>query len=90
VRLTPELALAYLAELSLDVRAAAVRSAPDGSLLAGAEGLREENADLSVRGRTHVLAVTLGPLAMPSLVRLDLVRIVEDLDGEPVPGPRNA
>ena len=39
--LSPELALAYLAQLTVDVRAAAVRRVPSGELCAGEPGLAE-------------------------------------------------
>jgi hypothetical protein len=66
--LSPELALAYVRELSCDVAAAELR-ASDGTPLAG-EPVRGAGG-LVVRAAAGELVLGLGPCALPALVRHD-------------------
>jgi hypothetical protein len=86
--LTPTLALAYLRELSVDVRAAVVLDAA-GELLAGdaelVERVREqgspEDAELLVARTPSGLAIAVmpGPCALRPLLQHDLERVAADL-----------
>jgi hypothetical protein len=93
--LSPDAALAWLASLSIDLRAAAVLDA-SGALLAGDEALGRRAAAaiaaapdgtdvrdgdlLAVRSARHAVAVAVAPHALGRLVRLDLGAAVEALD----------
>ena len=97
--LTPELALAYLGELSTDIRAGVVLSI-DGDRLAGDPDLAIAARDLfavpgdapvvevdtprgtvvGARGERFAIAVVAGRQALPSLVRYDVRRTLEDLE----------
>jgi hypothetical protein len=94
--LTPALALAYLHELSADVRAAIVldaagnRLAGPESLVAPARALLAEGALLGAltdrggafgaRDDRHGVVAATGPLALPRLVLHDLARVLAALD----------
>ncbi|HEY2637562.1 MAG TPA: hypothetical protein VGI54_09260 [Solirubrobacteraceae bacterium] len=99
--LTPQRALAYLGELSTDIRAAVVLSA-GGERLAGGEELADSARALLeacdaplvevdtprgsvVAGRSerYALAVVVGRLALPALVRYDVRRVLTDLETPP-------
>ena len=97
--LTPALALAYLSELSADVRAAVVLDAA-GDPLAGdaslAAAARELLADAPVvrvltgrggafgaRDDLHAVIVATGPLALPGLAIHDVLRALAALGGTP-------
>ncbi|HEX6388941.1 MAG TPA: hypothetical protein VFZ89_05835 [Solirubrobacteraceae bacterium] len=74
--LPPDLALAYLATLSVDVRSAAITTT-DGRLLAGdpqAVGRGRRVAD-----DEHAIHVTAGPHALVALLDGDLRSILADL-----------
>jgi hypothetical protein len=74
--LPPDLALAYLATLSVDVRSAAITTA-DGRLLAGdpaAVGRGRFMAD-----DQHAIHVTAGPHTLAAVLDLDLRSILADL-----------
>jgi hypothetical protein len=81
--LTPELALAYLAELAPAIQAVAVL-AEDGELLAGDRNLVSQVGQrhvLSVRGPRHTLLARVGEAALVPLALHDLETVVQDLDG---------
>jgi hypothetical protein len=99
--LTPERALAYLGELSTDIRAAVVLSAA-GERLAGEEALAApaktildavdaplaevdspRGSVVAARSEHHAMAVVVGRLALPALVRYDVRRVLADLEGPP-------
>ena len=91
--LTPELALAYVRELSTDVRDGAVLDA-QGRLLAGAAHLARllpgggaEAGDagciLMERGARHAIVVECGPFALPEVIRTDLRAALASLDSAP-------
>ncbi|MGN6187269.1 MAG: hypothetical protein ACTHOE_00075 [Conexibacter sp.] len=96
--LTPALALAYLRELSVDVRAAVVLG-PNGQLLAGDEQIAERaralleanSAPLAADGTLHAarlpggggLAVLAGNFALRELLEHDLVRLAEAVGETP-------
>jgi hypothetical protein len=67
--LTPELAVAYLRELTSAARAIAVRG-PGGDLLAGDESPAAPGV-VSARLGGHEIAVDVGPAGMPALARHD-------------------
>jgi hypothetical protein len=95
--LSPAGALAWLASLSVDVRASAVLGA-DGACLAGDAPLARRAAAalgtgrgrlaevrdgdlLAVRGERHAIAAVLGPHALERLARADLRAALTALDG---------
>jgi hypothetical protein len=97
--LTPDRALAYLGELSTDIRAAVVLSAA-GERLAGDEALAgpaktildavdaplaevdtPRGTVVAARSEHHAMAVVVGRLALPALVRYDVRRVLADLEG---------
>jgi len=96
--LTPTLALAYVQELSVDVRAAAVLG-PDGGILAGDGQLADRARALAAAGQGALLAdgplllarladggcLTLlaGDFALLPLLRHDLARLAEALCDKP-------
>jgi hypothetical protein len=100
--LTPALALAYLHELSADIRAAIVLDAA-GNALAGPESLASPGRALLAEGtlvtaRTdggavfgardarHGIVAVTGPLALRRVVLHDLSRVLVALGGEPGDG----
>jgi hypothetical protein len=101
--LTPALALAYLHELSADVRAAIVLDA-DGNRLAGpdalapparallAEGplvraLTARGGAFAARDGRHGVVAATGPLALPGLALHDLLSVLAALGGGAPAGP---
>jgi hypothetical protein len=103
--LTPALALAYLHELSADIRAAIVLD-PAGNRLAGPEALADPARALLAEGRRigaltdrggafgarddrHGVVAATGPLALPRLVLHDLARVLAALDGDPADASRD-
>jgi hypothetical protein len=95
--LTPPLALAYLHELSADIRAAIVLDAA-GNRLAGPDALAAPARALlaeapligartarggafGARDGRHGVVVATGPLALPGLVLHDLQRVLAALGG---------
>jgi hypothetical protein len=95
--LTPELAIAYVRELSADVRAVAVLAA-DGALLAGdaavaaaarpllaagaeAEAVTASGVVCTARDERHALVAACGRFALPSVVRTDLRAALAGLAG---------
>jgi len=96
--LTPSLALAYLRELSLDVRAAVVL-APDGRLLAGDGHLADRARALLAKGSGALaadgpllaartsdgggLALLAGDFSLTPLLRHDLARVAAALGDQP-------
>jgi hypothetical protein len=97
--LTPSLALAYLHELSADIRAAIVLDAA-GNRLAGPERLSAPARALLAEGRLlsaltpgggafgardgrHGVVAVTGPLALPRLVLHDLTQVLAALGGDP-------
>jgi hypothetical protein len=100
--LTPELAVAYVRELSADVRAVAVLDAA-GAMLAGEEDVAAAAAPLLAAGAElehvtprgvvclarddrHALVAACGRFAIPGLVRADLRAALGGLRGGP-PAP---
>jgi hypothetical protein len=99
--LTPALALAYLSELSADVRAAIVLDArgeplagdpalalPARALLADAPVVRavtERGGAFGARDDRHGVVVTTGPLVLPDLAIHDLLAVLAALGGTPPP-----
>jgi hypothetical protein len=94
--LSPDVALAWVGSLSIDLRALAVLDglggvvAGDAALgaraaaaLAAAPDAREvEDGDLlAVRAGRHVVAAALGPHALRRVTRADLAAAAEALDG---------
>jgi hypothetical protein len=95
--LSPAGALAWLASLSVDLRATAVLDAAGGCLAGDAElgrraaacleaagaGAKEaRDADLiAVRSDRHVVAAALGPKALERVTRADLWAALAALDG---------
>jgi hypothetical protein len=94
--LTPALALAYLRELSADIRAAIVLDAA-GNRLAGPESLAaparallaegslvgaltDRGGAFGARDTRHGVVAATGPLALPRLVLHDLARVLAALD----------
>jgi hypothetical protein len=75
--MSPDVALAYLATLSVDIRRAAITTA-DGQLLAG-------DPEVVVRGVRHVaddqhaIHVDAGPHALAAVLEFDLRSILGDL-----------
>jgi hypothetical protein len=67
--LTPELAVAYLRELTSAAGAVAVRG-PGGDLLAGTESPAAPGA-VTARFGGYEIAVDVGPTGMPALARHD-------------------
>ena len=67
--LTPELAAAYVRELTFQARAVAVRG-PGGELLAGEESPAVAGV-VSARLGGHEIAVDVGPQGLPGLARHD-------------------
>ena len=103
--LTPDLALAYVRELSADIRAVAVLDA-DGALLAGDEAVAaaawpllaagEETEAVTASGvvctardERHAIVAACGRFALPSVVRGDLRTALAGLRGT-APGPAPA
>jgi hypothetical protein len=97
--LSPEHALAYVRELSADVRAVAVLDAA-GGLLAGdaevaraaapllragaeLEAVRERGVVCLARDDRHAIVAACGPLALPGIVRSDLRAALAGLRGAP-------
>jgi hypothetical protein len=81
--LTPEVALAWLRSLSVDVRAAAVLDA-GGALVAGDSALAgavEAPGLLVERSERRAIAVRTGPQALERLLRADLRTALEALEG---------
>ena len=95
--LTPELAVAYVRELSADVRAVAVLAA-DGTLLAGdaavaaaarpllgagaeAEAVSASGVVCTARDDRHALVAACGRFALPAVVRSDLRAALAGLAG---------
>jgi hypothetical protein len=74
--LSPDLALAYLATLSVDVRSAAVTTA-DGQLLAGDPDAVGHGAFIA--DDQHAVHVKTGPQALAALLDLDLRSILGDM-----------
>lgn len=101
--LTPALALAYLSELSADLRAAIVLDAREEvlagdyaiataarDLLAGApvvRALTERGGAFGARDDLHAVVVATGPLALPSLAIHDLLVVLAALGGTPPQAP---
>lgn len=97
--LTPALALAYLRELSADIRAAivldavgemlageAALAAPARALLAEApvvRGLTVSGGAFGARDDRHGVVVATGPLALPNVVAHDLRSVLAALGGTP-------
>jgi len=96
---TPDVALAYLRELSIDVRAAVVLDG-GGEVLAGDAALAERARAALARGERIVrsggellvaaraggglaVAVAAGPLALAELLAHDVETLVEDLGAAP-------
>jgi hypothetical protein len=94
--LTPDLALAYIRELSADVLDGIVLGA-DGSRLAGnpalhtpaqafleagGEGATARGKAFAVRGERHSIVVVTGPFALPRVVARDVRAAVTALGGE--------
>ena len=94
--LTPELALAYLKELSADYRSGVILDA-HGATLAGDEelarawpagepgvyeGVAETGKVFAIRTRTHAILITTGPFALPRLSRHDLRKTLAGLGAE--------
>ena len=82
--LTPELALAYVRELSADVKAGAVLD-PEGAVLAGSPGLAGlpeggDRALLVERSGAYAMVIECGPFAMPDVIRLDMRAALASLD----------
>jgi hypothetical protein len=100
---TPEVALAYVKELSADYRAGVILDA-QGTVLAGDERLartaREINAGevlegasargkvFAARGRTHRLLVVTGPFALPRVVHRDLATVLAAMGAANAQGTR--
>ena len=101
--LTPVLALAYLSQLSADVRAAIVLDA-GGDVLAGdhamapaardllaeapvVRALTERGGAFGARDDLHAVVVATGPLALPSLAIHDLLGVLAALGGTPPQAP---
>jgi hypothetical protein len=95
--LTPVLALAYLGELSADIRAAIVFDA-EGDVLAGdhaigeaardflaeapvVRALTERGGAFGARDDRHGVVVATGPLALPNLAIHDLLGVLAALGG---------
>ena len=104
--LSPEHALAYVRELSADVRAVAVLDAA-GALLAGdaqvaraaapllragaeLEAVRERGVVCLARDDRHAVVAACGPLALPGIVRSDLRAVLAALSGTPPAVPARA
>jgi len=100
--LTPELAVAYVRELSADVRAVAVLGA-DGALLAGdaavaaaarplleageeTEAVTGTGVVCAARDDRHAIVAACGRFALPGVVRTDLRGALAALGGA-APGP---
>jgi hypothetical protein len=88
--LTPELALAYIRELSADYLAGAVLDA-DRKLLAGdpklavdvhGEGATARGRVLAARSATHSIVVVTRPRALPGPTRRDIRTALAALSGE--------
>ena len=79
--LTPELALAYVRELSADVRDGVVLDAA-GVVLAGSAALAGSASGdvIEERSATHAIAVRCGPFALPEVIRTDLRAALARLD----------
>jgi hypothetical protein len=75
--LSPDLALAYLKTLSVDVRSAAIETA-DGRLLAGDPEVVAKGA-FHVGDDQHVIHVETGPHVLAGVLELDLRSILGDL-----------
>ncbi len=75
--MSPEVALAYLATLSVDVRRAAITT-PDGRLLAG-DPAAVGASSRSVADDQHAIHVETGPHALQRLLEVDLRSILGDL-----------
>jgi hypothetical protein len=101
--LTPVLALAYLSELSADVRAAIVLDA-GGDVLAGdhamgeaareflahapvVRALTERGGAFGARDDRHAIVIATGPLALPNLAIHDLLAALAALGGTPPQAP---
>jgi hypothetical protein len=101
--LTPVLALAYLSELSADIRAAIVLDA-GGEMLAGdpatakaaralladapvVRALTERGGAFGARDDRHGVVVVTGPLALPKLAIHDLLSVLAALGGAPPQAP---
>ena len=101
--LTPVLALAYLSELSADIRAAIVLDA-GGEVLAGdhamgnaarellaeapvVRALTERGGVFGARDDLHGVVVVTGPLALPGLAIHDLLGVLAALGGTPPHAP---
>jgi hypothetical protein len=69
IALSPELAAAYVLELTFGARAVAVRG-PGGELLGGAEPTAVAGV-VTARLGGHEIAVDAGPRALPELTRHD-------------------
>src|SRR3954449_3902173 len=95
--LTPDLALAYLRELSADYLGGVVLDA-EGALLAGDEGLAPLARDVEGDGATthgkvffasdtrHAIVVVTGPRALPSPVRRDIRAALSALGSQSAQG----
>ena len=91
--LTPELALAYLKELSADYRSGVILDA-HGERLAGDERLVIELAPgvhegetstgkvFAIRTPSHTIVITTGPFALPRVTRRDLRAALAGLGAE--------
>ena len=76
--LSPELAVAYLRELTWGARAISVHGS-DGDLLAGDEPTGDAGDVVRARESHHEIAVALGPHALPALAAHDAELAVEAL-----------
>ncbi len=75
----PDIAIAYLQELSTHIRAVAIATA-EGELLAGEATLLGAQAGVTrVADERHQVLVALHPGALPSLVEFDLRSVLGDL-----------
>jgi hypothetical protein len=85
--MTPELALAYLKELSADYRAGVVLDADQRPLagdrrlalelpLGEHEGETANGKVFALRTDSHTIVVTTGPFALPSVARQDLRNVL--------------
>ena len=98
--LTPELAVGYLRELSVDIREAVVLT-PAGELVAGAPAqllaTAPDAAEIEVavtggsihaaRGERHAVVAVCGRYALPALIRYDLKVVLGELAADAGPGP---
>jgi hypothetical protein len=78
IALSPELAAAYVHELTFRARAVAVRG-PGGELLAGEASPAVAAGVVTARLGSHEIAVDVGPHGLPELARHDAEQALRSL-----------